>query len=592
MRAEVYEDSIDLETELLHPGEPTAAAWPSVPLKRTGRSAIVTLRTVVLENPFIRVVVCPDLGGTVISITDRRTGIDVIPTPAAVPLADGEPRGIRLATGLKWTIGPRPRLGETGSVDFRLIEPDEDGDPVGTFLHEGILGLPASVTACITIPADECSLRLELRLSNQSSRPLDLFSGAEIAFPIANDWRSEDGLILYDAPRDAGLLLSPDSSGLEIEPRGNRAIVAYRGEHQPWLAPGVSETWSLTLTPFGGLGGVATVSRGAAVRLDDSQLAIQVSKQLENGRIWLRLADGQGMDAPAQISPDKPFRAESQGFPSLPEAVVLENSEKETLLSFIPSGPQIEIIPPVVGSASLSALANPPERSEEARFFRSLDSNEPIPSVTTPLLTAVAERERAVREMRSKNWARARICLQNSLQARSDDVLTWWMLGVNERHRGEENDDSLSSAHMIDPMEPRLRAEAFLRTPVSENPEPSPLLRPFAANPDAALEVIESLYFLGLAEDAARFIDEVTRINPIPLATYRLAASYLTSTRMEAEAAQLVHAQSEKPLVQPYPWRPGEIEAVTQLHERFPKCKRLDQLAKLIEAMVTRTPEV
>jgi len=582
MRSEVYEDSLDPETELLAPGEPTAEAWPSLPLQKTGRNAIVTLRTVVLENRYLRAVISPDLGGALLGLHDRRTERDVLALPSAVSMAQGGRRGLRLAHGGVWTTGPHERLTETGRVDYRVIEADEDGD-AAIFLHETLLGEAASVTACYTLPPDQACLRLELRMANQTSLPLALFTGWRLSFAIDRDWFVKDGCAVYNSSGDAGLVLAGE--GLVAFPGVDHVAVTRRGPEQPYLAPGEAETWRLTLTPFGGMGGAEAAGPSAALRLDQERFALQVTKPVAGGRIWIRLANGEAMDAPAQIAPETPFQAEVAGFPSPPVAVVLEDAEKNVLLSYVAGEEGVAWLPSVRPSASLAALADPPAGSEEQVFLDAVRAGEPVPDVSTPLLRVEMHRERAAHAFRDRRWGDANRHLQDGLAVRSSDLGLWWLKAVVARHSGQEEDDSLAFAHQIDPMDPRLRAESFLRTPISEGHDASPLLRPLAANPDAALFVVEELYRVGMEEDAARFIDELQRHVYVPLLAYRLAARYLSNTRMEAEAAGLVTRAEKEPVAPPFPWRPGEVEAVRALAQRFSEAKRLGQVAKLAEAM-------
>lgn len=582
MRAEVYEDSLDLETELLSPGDPTPEAWPLLPLQKTGQNAIVTLRTVVLENRYLRAVISPDLGGALLGLHDRRTGRDVLALPTTLLMAEGGRRGVRLVQGGLWTTGPHERLSETGRLDYRVIEADEDGY-AAVFLHETLLGVSASVTVCYTMPPDRAGLQLELRTANHSPFPVPLFTGWRLPFPIERDWFLEDGCAIYNETNDIGLVLT--GQGLVVWPRIDHVAVTRRGPEQPYLAPGADETWRLSLVPFGGLGGIATAGRAAAARLDETVFAIQVAKPIAGGRIWIRLANGEAMDAPAQIAPETPFQAEVAGFPSPPVALVLEDAEKQVLLSHVAGEEGVAWLPTVRPSASLAALAQPPAGTEEQAFFDALRKGQPVPDVSTPLLTVEMHRARAMQAVRAKRWVGASRHVQDGLAVRSSDLGLWWLKAVIARHSGQEDNESLAFAHQIDPLDPRLRAESFLRTSVSEGRDASPLLRPLAQNPDAALFVIDELHRLGVHEDAARLIDELQRHVFVPLLAYLLAASYLSNTRMEAEAAGLVARAEDEPIAPPFPWRPAEVAAVKTLAQRFPNAKRLGQVAKLVEAM-------
>ncbi|MFN3963595.1 MAG: hypothetical protein ACK4NQ_11520, partial [Fimbriimonadaceae bacterium] len=72
MRADIYEDLWEVEAETFQTLPPDArhSAYPYVPLAASGATQMVSLRTVVLENQWTRITVCPDLGGAIVAWHD------------------------------------------------------------------------------------------------------------------------------------------------------------------------------------------------------------------------------------------------------------------------------------------------------------------------------------------------------------------------------------------------------------------------------------------------------------------------------------------------------------------------------------------
>jgi hypothetical protein len=110
-----------------------------------------------------------------------------------------------------------------------------------------------------------------------------------------------------------------------------------------------------------------------------------------------------------------------------------------------------------------------------------------------------------------------------------------------------------------------------LQIPPVEGKEPNPILRPLAANPDAALDVVCRLVEWGLTQDAARLIDELLRLREIPLLRLIYAWLLLTQSQMTAEAADQVRRAGTAFLEPPLPWRRIERAAVTRLAAEYPE---------------------
>lgn len=172
----------------------------------------------------------------------------------------------------------------------------------------------------------------------------------------------------------------------------------------------------------------------------------------------------------------------------------------------------------------------------------------------------------------------------SALATLGDDPLAWWYRAALVRTIGEEeNDAELTTAHALSPMEPMLRAEAFLSVPEQYGKEPTSVMEPLVGDPDSLFETVHLLFESGLARDAARVVDEALRHKEFPLLRYVLAWNLYKSTRMQVEAADHVMRILKAPIEPPFPWRPLEVEAVMGLASAFPSDGRLRALAELLE---------
>jgi hypothetical protein len=129
---------------------------------------------------------------------------------------------------------------------------------------------------------------------------------------------------------------------------------------------------------------------------------------------------------------------------------------------------------------------------------------------------------------------------------------------------------SLSNAHYLAPLEPLLRAEAFLNQSPEMGPEPSPLVKPMQGRPEHLVEVAARWLETGRADQATRWIDESLRHVESPMLLYLQAYAFLRAGRMEVEIPNLLRRASAIGYQPPFPYREIELEALTALENRFP----------------------
>ncbi len=132
-QAEAFEDGIDLQIGLLEAFVPALEApWSGYPfpqLKPTGEQEMRTFRTIILENPYLRAVVVPGLGGRIVSIFDKRTNTEILRRHPMIEPQGGGRRGAFVREGVQLSLDGQERLNSLGNVATQIEHaPDEDSD--------------------------------------------------------------------------------------------------------------------------------------------------------------------------------------------------------------------------------------------------------------------------------------------------------------------------------------------------------------------------------------------------------------------------------------------------------------------------------
>lgn len=586
---EIYEDTLEVEVTALRPVdfETSQAAYP-LPMLDVGDQRIaVTLRTVVLENPFLKVVTCPDFGGSVLGIQDKRTGQDIVPLPQTfTPEAGGE-RGVDVRWGLRVVTRPGHRMTETGRVEDTVREPMEEDQPGAVFLSEILMRQEASWTLAVTLPPDEASVILELRLANRTEVPMPLWSGLQLTLAGHQLWRSGGSyLVVTQAQAGHGFAATVEGGAVSAWSEGDVLLFASRGREAELLGPYGAETWRLRLTPFSDVPGVSVANRAGAMAVTETGVAVQAAQVAPDSKLFVLTGDGQTLEAGFGGVPFETARFETGSLPGGVRGLVWRNAARQEVLRWEPG------VAHAVQTDMGRALPSP-ELEAARRAFAAVDAGAAVSDelmavfagfregrVPGPVSGALAQGLRAVLQARASmgqgDWSAAAVALERAVGIWPESVTLWWARAACLRHgagtiEGAEDDPGLTSAHYLDPLDPLLRAEGFLQIPPVEGKEPNPILRPLAANPDAALDVVCRLVEWGLTQDAARLIDELLRLREIPLLRLIYAWLLLTQSQMTAEAADQVRRAGTAFLEPPLPWRRIERAAVTRLAAEYPE---------------------
>ncbi len=556
MPTDAFEDALDLRIGLL---EAVAPASPYPRLRPTGIEETRSFGAAILENAYLRVSILPGLGGRIVSIFDKRTGTEILDAGPLVPRPGGR-RGARLTAGIQLLLDVDDRPNDLGPVDYQIEEP-----PEAIWIAESAGGTGLSFHLRIELPPERAELRLEARVLNRTRRPLP-YNGA-LAFDLGD--AAFDGRVAYVASRRAGLRVA--SEALERGAFAEGRLVWSRFSKAGLLGARQTDAWQAVLTPFSGFDGLPHVADDVAAFHDAVRVQAQATEPVSGARLLLGLADGQTLEAPADLYPEHVLEIPLDGLASAPVALAIQAEGRDLLRAQahaaeeLPSG---EAAPVGLDDPSVGTL-------DEAALLRLAFS---------PAHRSLAHLERGHRALARGDHEEADLHLENALLYNGDDPLNWWAKAMARRHSAtDEEGPELPNAHYLAPLEPALRAEAFLAQSPAQGKEPNPLVAPLAEKPESLIEVAALLLEIGVYAQASRWIDEALRHRDLAMLRYLAAWALLVGSRMEAEAAFQIAAAARLPFDPPYPWREIEFRALRELRERFPDDARLKGYAALGE---------
>ncbi|RYG25148.1 DUF5107 domain-containing protein [bacterium] len=556
MPTDAFEDTLDLRIGLL---EAVAPASPYPLLRPTGQIETRTFSTVVLENAYLRVTIVPGLGGRILSILDKRTNTEIL-EPADLTPREGGSRGATIRAGIAVVLDGGERPNDLGPVDYEIEEP-----PEAVWIAESAGGTGLSFHLRIELPPERAELQIETRVLNRTKRPLPYNGG--LAFQVGEVF--VDGHTLYAPSRKAGLkLCTADLLQGFSRPGG---LTFTRFGQIGTIGPRQVDSWEATIRPFSGLNGSPFVGEDLATFLSDDLLEIQSSEPIPGARLLLGLADSQTVEASADLYPEHVVEIPLEGLAARPVALAVQDADRHDRLRadrIEPQPlPQAPAAPPAAPDPNVASL---PSKGWLKHMGFSV------------AYRAIVQLEMGHRALAEGEYEKADEHLETALLYNGDDPLNWWTKAMARRLAGAEGESpELLNAHYLAPLEPALRAEAFLTQSQNQGREPNPLVAPLAGKPEALIEVAALLLEIGVRAEASRWIDEAVRHRDLPMLRYLAAWSLLQGSRMEAEAAVQVAAAARLPFEPPYPWREIERTALRDLRERFPNDERLRQYASL-----------
>ncbi len=594
-------ETVELECDLaeaIPPGLGDSDSWrvsyPYPELRATAERAVLEFESITLANEWLEVRIVPQLGGRIVEILDKRTGSRVLPFPQLLELKPGGPRGCWAAAGVQIGAGLMRRSNGMGPVEFQLQHAADSSSLAGVILHELILGLGVSWHATWSVAPDAARIEIDFRCLNRGFEEVPFVSGLSFGFDRGAA-HALDSNVLSIGGEDAGsgLAVCWEQGTFDLA-ISNESLDLQRGLDGDRLLPRTTDSWRAILVPWSGAQGVDAAGACGSISVTDSQIRVQAAVSLRGCRIVALGAEGRTLEAPCDLRPDAPFVAAIAELGGTPRALSLRDPVGNELLRWDEEATRAAVRGPIrlsswSGSEPQSGREGIGSSVLDTENLEGSDSRFRLAS-RRPGYRGASATALGLTKMRAGRFEDAAAAFDEALGFAADDHLLWWLKAAALRKTGTDTSDQpeLPNAHYLAPLEPVLRAEAFLRQPIAPGMEPSSLLKPFGSNPDAMIEVACLLIQAGLVEDAARWVDECLRMLDEPVLRYLIAAILLRRTTMEVEAARHVLAAVEKPLGPPYPWRRIERECLGTLAGRFPGDPRIRSLILLMDGAPER----
>lgn len=552
--------------------------YPLNQLEILDRRSTQEWQLIVLENEFTRVEILPDFGGMIRQITDLRNGFSVF--SANLEIEGGGGRGAQIDGGIQWYVGDAPRDLSLAPIRYAIREPEDQDGAASVVMFERLPGLPISWHASISLNHDSNAIRIAFKLFNRGLMANAVSSG--LAFPsefefderwfsVANGMR-----LIVDSSRivanESGSLLTLRPDCPQILPRETvgweaRLIIASEDSDVEFKHPELPISQSMFRATMNALwqsayGDVVEGGEEDEDDLDDSdedgEEQIPLHLFNEDDDAFLQI-DDEGLDD---------------------EFDDLDSDEDDDDNELDGDNPFFE-----------EFFDDPMELSAERQFIRAVvefqlgasDGDELTIGDSIPGLRPMSLLCRAMMHARQQEFAQAIELVKDYLSYAADDPFTWWFLAALYR-KSNIDSDVIENAHYLAPLDPLLRAEAFLSQSSAMTRDPNPLIKPLADDPDAMIDVACELMQVGFFDDLARWVDECRRHREIPQLRYMLAYAYRLQDTMMVEAAAEVSRASKAPLAPPFPSRVWEILAIRSMHEAFPNDARLAEIVALLDS--------
>ncbi len=526
-------------------GLPDSYPWPL--LTATGTNRPVHVETIVLTNGHVSLTCLPAFGCRIVSMgTPWKPEMHLEPTG---------PRGLSWPEGIEFLAGRSP---ETGLAQADVRTYAQESDQVGLIC--GSLTPESDWHAGVTLTGAEPWATIDVRLHSRSDYPSPGQCGLRLhKHQIA---ATGDSCVLTRCASGTCLLWWEEPGTVAFQNPGSVDIV--RASSQVPLPPRSTRAIKLRLAHLQTPEGHCFVAPGL-VFSQNGDSCVLWSATAQTATLHLLPQGGSPIEPTLTLQPGTPIALDlPPGTPTIEQAALRTPTGTTHLRSEVPQ--------PLVFDPQTTHL----------RHTQLQDQETLAQAAESPAHAAVALTALARLAFTKGNVPQAVAYLERAIGANPEDQALWWLSAALARESNTEPPESaLLNAHYLAPHEPLLRAESFLSASNTEDAAPTALLAPFAANPDAAVDVAATLAEWQMDTALFRFCDEVLRLADIPLLRYLLADRFLTATRMEATAAEHVSLAHRTGVVPPFPFRHHESQAVLRLAQRFPQDPTLQAFADL-----------
>lgn len=560
-----------------------------------------SMRAVELGNLWIRATFALELGGRILELrggSEEILGASRTLRPTSSWGSGGveHARDAFLDAGIQLLAPDRTavRMPSLGPVEAVLSPPQDEAEPASLAMAGLLAGSDLGFHVFAELPPDRCALLMESRFLNRSLlKPAPFWASWRMRIPGARPFLSPDGTVAaaIDPGTGRGVATVFDPNQVRDVRWVDGALEVGRHPGGTLLGPRQTDSLRLTLVPLEAMHGLVAAGPELFAALEGACLRLFSVGASADCRLFVLVRGGETLETSLDLAPGL---ADEIELPSEPLGFEVRAFGGEVLLRWDSDSPKEESTPtpwtPI--PASLAALNAPAVGSCEAAYLAGAeqrsDGKDPSASLSlaaiAPELRALCALQSAMALLLSGEAARASEEAESALGFNAEDPLAWWLKAVADRLALKESPDApeLPNAHFLAPLEPALRAEAFLSQPAGNGGGLNPLLAPLADMPDLALEVACLYLDLGVWDQALRLIDELLRHREQPLLRYLLAYSHLRATGMEVDVAQHLGLAAAQGIQPPFPWRPVELRALRELGGHAPKDARLAEWNALV----------
>lgn len=308
-------------------------------------------------------------------------------------------------------------------------------------------------------------------------------------------------------------------------------------------------------------------------------------------KILLQTKSGKAFDAQIEFQSGVPIHLNHASFDSPIIAIAIKTVSGDEIFKwidepFLPAKETNEALP--------ERLRKFPTREDYASL--STQSTENLHYLEHhPMWRGWVAYELTRRAILDQEFEKAILYSEAQMLCNGDFPLAYWLKSVATRHaeqtdamREDDNDSSLENLYYLAPNEVLLRAESFLRTPISMHPDPSPLVTKVATCPEWLTEPGRAYLELGLFADADRWLEEASRICPSAMIFLLKAYGLVQASNMKIQASEWI-ARAKLCEIQPQNiQRSIEITAMNKIAKEFdspeyPFRDYIENLLKLID---------
>jgi|GEM_PF-5895628 len=459
-------------------------------------------RVYCLENAFIRVKFLPSRGFSIVEWFDKRS--DKLVIDQFHPL-----------TFDVWS--------EPGGFCKLDESENESGSQVQLKIFQFDSATQFSSQIAITLGSDSACLKVEWRWLNRGSLPIQGRLGVSTSRFLPLHPGSE---CLFDPEMESGIYFFENSGGMKATEQGCELDPSVK-----WIPPRVYWVESVKIAGFTGIGTPKAWSETAILAETTDSYRMIVNSQLFGSKVVVQV-NGKALEASYDLYPESPvtwtkysFEGEVAGF------VLLDSDGKERLRyqkDAVLDAKQCKVCPelcPCIESYLEIAL---------------LDEKELEIWALSPTWRSMVAHEQTARALRRGDFESACLYSEQHLLYNGDDPMAWWERAVALRHAGNLEDDApeLANLHFLSPLDYLLRAESFLRTPISKLPVASHLISALKDCPDMLLEAGRAYIRLNLIGDAVRWLGEAVQVCQLAEAHLLLAFCYWKGSRMDAQSVE------------------------------------------------------